>query len=147
VHCLIVDDSAAMRLIVVRELRRSGFDFLFLEADDGVAALELYEQYRPQLIIADRNMPAMNGVEFVRSIRQIEQLEGGYVPVVMVTTEAGGDRVQEAHMVGIDAYLTKPFAAEDLAGKVSEVLPCYRAPGEEPPLGEDPLAGFDLDHV
>jgi two-component system chemotaxis response regulator CheY len=143
VRVLIVDDSTAMRKIVAHGLRTEGIEAEMLEAADGVDALEVYEVTPLDLIIADRNMPAMGGLELVRAIRLLERTEPqrGYVPIIMVTTEAGEDRVQEAHMVGIDAYLTKPFTPPDLAARVAEVTPYHRAPTPtqgEAPVGEGP---------
>ena len=84
---LIVDDSATMRKIVMRVLRQAGIQAqTILEACNGLEGLkQLTENPDIELVLSDVNMPLMDGVEFVKVVRQ----SGSQVPIIMITTESG----------------------------------------------------------
>jgi two-component system, chemotaxis family, chemotaxis protein CheY len=119
---LIVDDSAMMRKIVLRALTLAGLDFQkVLEAGDGSEALELLKANTVELIMCDINMPVMNGLEFLKAMRE-QNLAAG-VPVVMVTTESSAEHVREAVAVGASGYIRKPFTPDHVKQKVLALLP------------------------
>lgn len=123
VRALIVDDSAVMRKIVERSLRQAGLDPLVVrEAGTGVEALEILRGDGVDLILTDINMPAMDGLEFVRQIRAQNLAPG--VPVVMITTESSEEHVKQAIQAGARGYIRKPFTAEQVKERV---LPLVRA--------------------
>jgi two-component system chemotaxis response regulator CheY len=123
VRALIVDDSSVMRKIIERSLRQAGLDPLVVrEAGTGVEALEVLRSDRVDLILSDINMPAMDGLEFVRQIRAQNLAPG--VPVVMITTESSEEHVKEAILAGARGYIRKPFTAEQVKERV---LPLVRA--------------------
>jgi len=123
VRALIVDDSAVMRKIVERSLRQAGLDPLVVcEAGTGVEALEVLRAGGVDLILTDINMPAMDGLEFVRQIRAQNLAPG--VPVVMITTESSEEHVKQAIQAGARGYIRKPFTAEQVKERV---LPLVRA--------------------
>ena len=122
VQALIVDDSSVMRKIVERSLRQAGVDSLVvLEAGSGVEGLEVLKARRVDLILSDINMPAMDGLEFVRQLRQQRLAEG--VPVVMITTESSEEHVKQAIEAGAIGYIRKPFTADQVKQKVLSLLP------------------------
>lgn len=122
VQALIVDDSSVMRKIVERSLRQAGVDSLVvLEAGSGVEGLEVLKARRVDLILSDINMPAMDGLEFVRQLRQQRLAEG--VPVVMITTESSEEHVKRAIEAGAIGYIRKPFTADQVKQKVLSLLP------------------------
>lgn len=122
VQALIVDDSSVMRKIVERSLRQAGVDSLIvLEAGSGVEGLEVLKARRVDLILSDINMPAMDGLEFVRQLRQQRLAEG--VPVVMITTESSEEHVKQAIEAGAIGYIRKPFTADQVKQKVLSLLP------------------------
>lgn len=122
VQALIVDDSSVMRKIVERSLRQAGVDSLVvLEAGSGVEGLEVLKGRRVDLILSDINMPAMDGLEFVRQLRQQRLAEG--VPVVMITTESSEEHVKQAIEAGAIGYIRKPFTADQVKQKVLSLLP------------------------
>lgn len=122
VQALIVDDSTVMRKIVERSLRQAGVDSLIvLEAGSGVEGLEVLKARRVDLILSDINMPAMDGLEFVRQLRQQRLAEG--VPVVMITTESSEEHVKQAIEAGAIGYIRKPFTADQVKQKVLSLLP------------------------
>ncbi len=117
IRALIVDDSSVMRKIVERSLRQAGLDALeVLEAATGVEGLELLKAKPVDLILSDINMPAMDGLEFLRQIRAQNLADG--VPVVMITTESSEEHVKEAIQAGARGYIRKPFTAEQVKERV-----------------------------
>jgi two-component system chemotaxis response regulator CheY len=121
VRALIVDDSSVMRKIVERSLRQAGLDPLVVrEAGSGVEGLEVLRAEKVDLILSDINMPAMDGLEFVRQIRAQNLAPG--VPVVMITTESSEEHVREAILAGARGYIRKPFTAEQVKERVLPLL-------------------------
>jgi two-component system chemotaxis response regulator CheY len=122
IQALIVDDSSVMRKIVERSLRQAGLDSLVvIEAGSGVEGLEALKVKRVDLILSDINMPAMDGLEFVRQLRSQKLAEG--VPVVMITTESSEEHVRQAIEAGAMGYIRKPFTADQVKQKVLSLLP------------------------
>jgi two-component system chemotaxis response regulator CheY len=121
IRVLIVDDSSVMRKIVERSLRQAGLDSMTVfEAGSGVEGIEVLNNQSVQLILSDINMPAMDGLEFLRQIR-IQNLAPG-VPVVMITTESSEEHVKHAIVAGAQGYIRKPFTAEQVKERVLPLL-------------------------
>ncbi|MCC6651177.1 MAG: response regulator [Candidatus Eisenbacteria bacterium] len=116
--CLVVDDSAITRRILVNSLRTIGFTKI-LEAGDGKQALELCDG-TVDVVLTDWNMPGMAGVELVRSLRANPEFAS--LPVLLITSRNGKEDVVEAANAGIDGYIVKPFTPEILKLKIEEVL-------------------------
>jgi two-component system chemotaxis response regulator CheY len=117
---LIVDDSSTMRRIIINTLTKLGYES-FVEAGNGREGLDRLGAGPVDLVITDWNMPEMNGIEFVRTLRASEQ--GKTVPVLMVTTNAANDDVAEALRAGVNNYVVKPFTAETLRDKIVAAVP------------------------
>lgn len=108
-NIMIVDDSAAMRMMVMKTLRQAGFvGHDISQASDGVDALEKIRQTPPDLILSDWNMPQMNGLELLNRLNE----EGIDVTLGFVTTEATGEMRAKANDAGAKFLITKPFTAE-----------------------------------
>src|SRR6202012_6132860 len=91
---LIVDDSSVMRKIVERSLRQAGIALSeVMEAGSGIEALAALQNKKPDLILSDINMPAMNGLEFVKKLQEVAGMKD--VPVGMSTTESIESHVVE----------------------------------------------------
>jgi two-component system chemotaxis response regulator CheY len=121
IRTLIVDDSSVMRKIVERALRQAGLDGLVVhEAGSGVEGLEVLKTKTVDLILSDINMPAMDGLEFLRQIA-LQNLAAG-VPVVMITTESSEEHVKQAIQAGAKGYIRKPFTAEQVKERVLPLL-------------------------
>ena len=117
IRTLIVDDSSVMRKIVERSLRQAGLESLVIfEASSGSEGLDLLKTQPVDLILSDINMPAMDGLEFLRQIRAQNLAQG--VPVVMITTESSEEHVKEAIQAGAQGYIRKPFTAEQVKERV-----------------------------
>ena len=115
---LVVDDSRAMRLVLKKIMNDVGFEVS--EAGDGSEALiRLKELNSVDLMLVDWNMPVMDGLEFVRAVRKDQSYDE--VPVMMVTTEDGMDKIVEALEAGANEYVMKPFTSETIIEKL-EIL-------------------------
>ena len=117
---LIVDDSS-----VIRKIIKATADVLrmeTIEAQDGVEALEMLEQYYQEinLVLLDWNMPEMNGFEVLVEMKSTERYQN--IPVMMVTTESQKSNIVAAIRAGADNYLTKPFTAPELEAKILECI-------------------------
>lgn len=115
---LVVDDSPSMRQMVAFTLTSNGFDVA--EAEDGVKALSLAQQAPFALVLSDVNMPNMDGLSLVRSLRQLPSYR--YTPVLMLTTESTPEKKQEGKQAGATGWLVKPFNPEQLIATVRRVL-------------------------
>jgi two-component system, chemotaxis family, chemotaxis protein CheY len=122
---LIVDDSSVMRKIIERSLRQAGLEQAeVVEAGNGVEALAQVREGVFDLILSDINMPAMDGIEFLRQLATIETTKS--VPVVMVTTEGSESRVVEALSIGAKGYIRKPFTPDQIKERVIPLLGVLR---------------------
>ena len=121
IRALIVDDSSVMRKIVERCLRQAGMDLgQVSEASNGAEALALVNENAFDLILSDINMPVMDGLEFIRHLKELEK--GKNVPIVMITTEGGEKSVLEALSLGAKGYIRKPFTPDQVKDHVIPVL-------------------------
>ena len=115
-RALIIDDSRAMRSILVGILDEVGFDTVpVADAEEALALLDSDRDF--ELALVDWNLPAMSGLELVVTLRQIPDLED--LRLMMVTTETELDRVREALDSGADEYIMKPFDKEMLLEKLT----------------------------
>ena len=118
---LVVDDSAAIRKILTRVLRQTGMAIQTIhEAGDGQDALALMAQHRIDLVLSDINMPKMDGLQLLASLKSSPQWHR--VPVVMITTEGGETKVAEAVRLGAAGYVRKPFTADQIKEKLVGIL-------------------------
>ena len=112
---LIIDDSKAMRSILSRMLQGLGFEVL--EASNGREGLErLQANGSVDLALVDWNMPEMNGLEFIRTVRAEQSYDG--VLLMMVTTETEMQNVVRALAAGANEYVMKPFTQEIILEKL-----------------------------
>lgn len=114
---MLVDDSRTIRNIQKNVLGQLGHSDV-LEAGDGVEALAVLKQTRPDLMLVDWNMPNMDGLSLVKAVRQTDK----DLPIIMCTTEAEKTRVLEAIKAGVNNYVVKPFTAETMAEKIEQTL-------------------------
>jgi two-component system chemotaxis response regulator CheY len=112
---LVVDDHAAMRMLLKRMMLKLGLTNT-LDAEDGEKALDIITGGDIGLVISDWNMPFMSGIELLRRVRAREALSG--LPFLMVTCEALEANVLEAASAGVSAYVVKPFSEQTLARKI-----------------------------
>ena len=112
---LVADDSKAMRMIVIRTLRQSGLHVDEIrEATDGAEALGMVDEYQPNLILSDWNMPNMTGIQFLTALRE----QGNSTTFGFITSESSSSMREEALAAGAQFLLVKPFDADRLADLV-----------------------------
>lgn len=116
--CLVVDDSATMRRIVVNALKSIGYDNV-VEAADGSDALQKCDA-SIELVITDWNMPVMGGLELVKGLRT--NPAHARTPVLMVTTRSVKEDILQAVEAGVSSYILKPFTPQVLKEKIDHVL-------------------------
>jgi two-component system chemotaxis response regulator CheY len=120
-NVLIVDDSAAIRKILVRVLSQTDLPIKKVhEANDGSEALKIVEGNDVSLILSDINMPNVDGLELLTQLRSSPKWKD--LSVVMITTEGSQAKVLEAVQLGAKGYVRKPFTAEQIKEKVLACL-------------------------
>ncbi len=115
---LAVDDSASMRQMVSFTLKEAGYQVA--EAADGQEGLNAAQANKFDLIISDVNMPVMDGIEMIRHIRELSNHK--FTPILMLTTEAGGDKKLSGKAAGATGWIVKPFNPEQLLNTIKRVL-------------------------
>jgi two-component system, chemotaxis family, chemotaxis protein CheY len=119
VKVLIVDDSKAMRMIVLRTLRQSGLAITETrEAADGVEAVAVVQEFDPDLVLSDWNMPNMGGLDLLKTLRA----DGNRVTLGFVTSESSPSMREAAIAAGASFLLVKPFNAEHFADVIGAVV-------------------------
>ncbi len=117
-NILAVDDSRSLRQMVNFSLKSAGYGVI--EAADGVEALELALKQDFDLILTDQNMPRMDGLTLIRSLRQMPRYQR--TPILMLTTEASDEMKAQGRSVGATGWIVKPFNPERLIAVVRKVL-------------------------
>ncbi|MFA5915999.1 MAG: response regulator [Burkholderiales bacterium] len=115
---MIVDDSASLRQVVSIALKGAGYDVL--EGCDGKDALAKLTGQKIHLIISDVNMPNMDGISFVRALKQLPGYK--FTPVIMLTTESQEAKKQQGQAAGAKAWVVKPFRPEQMLGAVQKLV-------------------------
>ncbi|MFO7781363.1 MAG: response regulator [Spirochaetia bacterium] len=113
---LFIDDSVSMRQMTSLILSGAGYEVV--QATNGAEGLEKLAS-DIDLVITDFNMPGMNGIEVIRSIREGEVARS--VPILMLTTESEESKKQEGREAGATAWMTKPFDKEGLLATVKKI--------------------------
>src|ERR1017187_4614302 len=109
-NILVVDDSTAIRKILIRALRQTALAIgEIFEARDGLEALEIVRNHSLNLVLSDINMPNLDGLGLLAELKGSEQWRD--LPVVMITTEGSEEKVGQAIRLGSAAYIRKPFTA------------------------------------
>lgn len=115
---LTVDDTATMRQMISFTLHSVGHDVL--QASDGQEALALAQGRKFDLVIADVNMPNMDGITLVKSLRALPEYK--FIPILLLTTESADAKRQEGKVAGATGWIVKPFNPEQLLNVVKKVL-------------------------
>jgi two-component system chemotaxis response regulator CheY len=114
---MIVDDSASMRQVVGIALKSAGYEVL--EGRDGKDAISKLTGQKVHLIISDVNMPVMDGIAFLKAVKQMAPYK--FTPIIMLTTESAEAKKREGQMAGARAWVVKPFQPEQLMNAVSKL--------------------------
>ncbi|MDC0335622.1 response regulator [Pseudodesulfovibrio sp.] len=118
-HILIVDDSKTVRNLVAFIMKKEGFKVT--AAEDGLDGLEkLYSAEAVDLIVSDVNMPRMDGLTFIKTVREQEAYRD--IPIVVLSTEGQDKDIQTGLTVGANLYMVKPAQPEKLVRNVKMLL-------------------------
>jgi DNA-binding response OmpR family regulator len=112
---LVVDDDARMLRMIKRILELEGYQVI--KASNGEAALKVFDDEDPELVLLDIMMPGMDGYTVCQRIREFSP-----VPIIMVTAKSNDEEKVKGLDAGADDYITKPFASKELAARVRAVL-------------------------
>jgi chemosensory pili system protein ChpA (sensor histidine kinase/response regulator) len=115
---MVVDDSVTVRKVTSRLLERQGMDVLV--AKDGVEAVALLQERRPDVMLLDIEMPRMDGFEVARQVRHDDRL--GDLPIVMISSRTGDKHKEHANQLGVNKFLGKPFQENELLATIDELV-------------------------
>jgi len=115
---LFADDSASMRQLVEFSLKEAGYSII--TAVNGKDALTKLESSSADMVITDLNMPEMDGITFIKNLRQ--KAGHKFTPVVMLTTESKEDKKNEGIKAGASGWIVKPFKPDQLTEVVKRFL-------------------------
>ena len=136
---LVVDDSPTMRGMLRTALGRGGYQVV--EATNGAEALGQLDGTPIDAILTDINMPRMDGLTFVRTLRQDARF--ARTPVLVLTTESAGEVKRAGKAAGATGWIVKPFEPEQLCSLISMVIRRTAQPGRQtgvpgPGTGQEP---------
>jgi two-component system chemotaxis response regulator CheY len=115
---LIIDDSAAIRQSISFILQQEGYETI--EAQDGMEGLTVASGLPGvDLIITDVNMPNLDGIGFIKRVRELPAYK--FTPILVLTTESQGSKMNEGKEAGATGWIVKPFNADKLLGIVRKV--------------------------
>ncbi|MFZ2300653.1 MAG: response regulator [Gallionella sp.] len=115
---MVVDDSASLRQVVGIALRGAGYEVI--EGCDGKDALTKLTGQKVHLVISDVNMPNMDGITFVKNLKQMPAYK--FTPVIMLTTESQEGKKQEGQAAGAKAWVVKPFMPAQMLAAVAKLV-------------------------
>jgi two-component system response regulator MtrA len=117
---LVVDDNEDIRNLI--SIILTGESYGVLSVESGTIALEVYQDFKPDLILLDIMMPGISGFDVLEKIRDIRNPKLNSVPIVMITAKSLTDDIDKAIRLGATSYIVKPFRAESLKQKVIDNL-------------------------
>ena len=118
---VVIDDASVVREVIVKNLQKIGFEENnIFQADDGLAGVNILRAEKIDLIISDWNMPKMDGLELLHTIKQYPELAS--IPFIMITSETEKDKVDEAFKAGVNQYICKPFKPDYFEEKIQQTL-------------------------
>jgi CheY-like chemotaxis protein len=127
IKILVVDDHAFTRLLIREVLQSLGCRATnVLEAEDGSAALKLLGDHRVHLIICDWQMEPMDGLTFIRALRDPEKSIDPFVPIILCSAFTERELVERARDLGVTEVLTKPITVKSIDDKVHAVIDAPR---------------------
>ncbi|WP_428033256.1 two-component system response regulator [Amphritea sp.] len=115
---LVVDDDLTARILATHSLEQEGFEVLL--ADNGVMALQTFQEAQPDIVLMDVEMPGLNGFDVCRQLRKMPC--GKLVPILMATGQDDIDSVREAYAAGATDFVAKPFNWKVLGHRLSYMI-------------------------
>lgn len=119
---LIVDDEPQLRRIMRATLTGAGYEVE--DAPNGEQALERLREFRPDLVLLDINMPVMNGLDFIKKVKELGTYE--HIPIIISSTEGKEEDTKRGIALGARGYVTKPVQPSELHSLFEALLPASR---------------------
>jgi two-component system chemotaxis response regulator CheY len=116
-NVLAIDDSRTMRVMLELALKEEGFNVHL--AEDGQQGIDALNDFTPDVIVTDLNMPVMDGFGVIENVRRHGSL--GYLPILVLTTESAPELKQRARQAGATGWIVKPFDKEKLSNAIRRV--------------------------
>lgn len=118
---LIVDDNQHMRVLLAEILRAIGVNAIY-EANDGAEGLQMMRAHAIDIVMTDLSMQPLDGIDFVRLLRNSPDSPNQMIPVIMITGHSTMKRVSEARDAGVTEILTKPLTARGVVDRITRVV-------------------------
>lgn len=118
---LVVDDTAPARLIVQRTLDQLGYSTVV--ATDGGSALQAIRDHHPDALVTDLEMPGMDGEQLIEVLRQHELLYSSHLPIIVCSSKADRDTLDNLIRLRVDAVVPKPINISVLADQAAKLFP------------------------
>ena len=122
---MIVDDCQTTRKLLGHYLKSRGYSVVF--AENGLDALEKLGMDTVNLVMTDLNMPYMDGIELIKTLRADPNLSD--IPILMVTTENDEVEREKAYSNGVNGYLVKPVSGDTIAQNIKDIIKQFQAKG------------------
>ena len=121
-NVLVIEDDLIEVMKLNRTVKSLDYNHNIIEAKDGEEAIEKLKQndYRPDVILLDLNMPKMNGIEFLKFLKNDKEFK--YLPVIILTTSKNQKDLFKCYELGIAGYIIKPLKYEDYVVKIKKTL-------------------------
>ena len=118
---LLVDDNHYMRVLLAEILRAIGVKEIH-EANDGAEGLQMMREHSIDIVMTDLSMQPLDGIDFVRLLRQSPDSPNQLAPVIMITGHSTASRVSEARDAGVNEFLAKPLTARGVIERIHQVV-------------------------
>lgn len=119
IRILTVDDSKSMRQMISFTLQNAGIEVI--EKEDGLEAYEWAQQNTaPDLVLADINMPRMDGITLIKNLRALDAYK--YTPILVLTTEGSKEKKIQGRSTGATGWIVKPFNPEQLLSTINKIV-------------------------
>lgn len=119
ISVVVADDQSSMRSLIRHGLSQLGFTDI-REAPDGESALKALTAKPPQLVLSDLNMPGLDGLALLKTVRETDALKK--LAFIMLTGSSDRESVQKAIQLGVNNYIVKPFTVANLRERIEAVL-------------------------
>jgi CheY-like chemotaxis protein len=121
-NILFIEDDVIEVMKLHRTIAKLGLKHKIVEAENGEDALKILQNVYdvPDIILLDLNMPKMNGIEFLKELKENETLK--YIPSIVLTTSSNEQDLKQCYEIGIAGYMLKPLKYEDYIDKLSTIL-------------------------
>jgi len=117
---LLIEDDEIERMKFSRVASKMG-NHTIIEAENGERALDTLDQIEsPNLIVLDLNMPKINGIEFLRILKNNSSLN--YIPIIVMSTSNNRNDIKKCYEIGVSGYMIKPLHYEDYKNKISNLI-------------------------